>query len=578
VERKRAELAHLEDHLRRLRQDLTQLQLELEAANNSDDPQSANEAQKRLAELENQLSAEQAKLTALREEKKNRPPRVVIVPYQGTNGTDRRPIYVECTDAAVIIQPEGIRITANQLDGPLGPGNPLDAALRTIRSHWRSLDPDAPPPYPLLLVRPGGIYAYGACRTAMASWDDQFGYELVPDEVQLAFPKPDPDLANKLAAAIDDAVQRQRGRLVAGTGNGGPSGFAPRSGSSQYGGGGTGDLASSNTSGSGARVAPSSSIASSPNPTSTNGTGANGTGTNGTGANGTGTKGTSGTDTTDGTARGTTTTGSTGASSPATTQLAAGSPDANKGSAGFANPGTKGGPEDAEETRTDDALADGGTSFAGGNSSTASSSAASSSTASSSTASSGGANTGADNGSSSSPTQSAANNAASADSLRVGSLDLSSEPFDPHAKTFSEAVNEQSSASRVKPPTNSPPPILRAGNNWALPESSLQIRGANIVRQMRLRCEPGQFVLLPENKPGSVLRQFPVENGDVEGAVMQLASSLRDRIAGWGVAMQNGRWDPVLVVQVAPGAEGRFRQLQAILRDSGIRVEQETSP
>ena len=34
-------------------------------------------------------------------------------------------------------------------------------------------------PYPLLVVRPGGVVAYGAARAALKAWDDEFGYELI---------------------------------------------------------------------------------------------------------------------------------------------------------------------------------------------------------------------------------------------------------------------------------------------------------------------------------------------------------------------------------------------------------------
>ena len=54
---------------------------------------------------------------------------------RGPHGTRRRPIYIECTLEGIIIQPEGFVLLPDDFHGPLGPGNPLDAALRTIREH-----------------------------------------------------------------------------------------------------------------------------------------------------------------------------------------------------------------------------------------------------------------------------------------------------------------------------------------------------------------------------------------------------------------------------------------------------------
>jgi hypothetical protein len=60
-----------------------------------------------------------------------------------------------------------------------------------------------------LIVRPNGTVAYAAARAALKSWDDEFGYELVEDDLVLAYPKPDPTLAQELQRSIADARQRQ---------------------------------------------------------------------------------------------------------------------------------------------------------------------------------------------------------------------------------------------------------------------------------------------------------------------------------------------------------------------------------
>jgi hypothetical protein len=65
----------------------------------------------------------------------------------------------------VIIQPEGLLLQPQDFMGPLGPGNPLDMALRATREHLEStLGNAAGQPYPLLVVRPGGVVAYEKAR------------------------------------------------------------------------------------------------------------------------------------------------------------------------------------------------------------------------------------------------------------------------------------------------------------------------------------------------------------------------------------------------------------------------------
>ena len=86
-------------------------------------------------------------------------------------------------------------LEARDFAEPLGPGNPLAAALRAAREYYadRQTPTDGgTDAYPLLLVRPDGIAAYYKVREAIASWDAEFGYELVEADWSLELPPPDP--------------------------------------------------------------------------------------------------------------------------------------------------------------------------------------------------------------------------------------------------------------------------------------------------------------------------------------------------------------------------------------------------
>ena len=213
AERRRS-LGHIEDHMRRLGEQVRQLQ----AASEQTEGKSGDQS-KSLQALKNELNAldeTKSELQELIDELRASAPKTTsyrIVPYHGSNGTARRPIYLECTKEGVYFQPEGILITEKDFARPLGPENPLAAGIRAqssfLREH-RSTEENAIDPYPLLIVRPSGIPAYYAARIAIRSWESEFGYELVDEDLQLDFDLPDPTLARVTQEAINIARPRHQ--------------------------------------------------------------------------------------------------------------------------------------------------------------------------------------------------------------------------------------------------------------------------------------------------------------------------------------------------------------------------------
>jgi hypothetical protein len=211
----RAGLSHIEDHARRLREQYRALQ---QAAKDLQDslksPSVANKA------LDDQMAAIQARIQEVTEAldaKKLVPQQAAgyaIMPYEGPNGTQRRPMYIECTDDGIILQPEGVVLTADDFLGSLGPGNPLAASMRAAREYLlRNRNNDgreAGEPYPLLLIRPDGIGAYYVARAALTSWGSEFGYEFVDQDWKLEYQELDPQLLAVTKAAAEDARERQR--------------------------------------------------------------------------------------------------------------------------------------------------------------------------------------------------------------------------------------------------------------------------------------------------------------------------------------------------------------------------------
>ncbi|XZE54691.1 hypothetical protein SH139x_000668 [Planctomycetaceae bacterium SH139] len=588
LEERRGELAHLEDHSRRLRESLEQLKDELAAATESNDANSLAAKRQRLASLESEIEKQRAALAERSEQDDGRPPRVVIVPYEGNSGTQRRPIYVECTDEAIILQPEGVRLTAEHLGGPLGPGNPLDAALRAIRGHWQKLDVNAPPPYPLLLVRPNGIHAYAACRIAMDAWDDQFGYELVPADMELAFPQPDPELKANLLAAIENSLKRsssqlanapRRNRFVGAAPTTSGSGSGP--GSYQYGsndGSGTdngtnnGSEFSDGSSGNGSNLAGNGGL---PNSDDLNGAfdGAYNADPNG-GVNGDQPWLGDSPPTTDiarlrqelaGRATGQpgngTSTGNGGSAGNAELNTPmnslAGNEQAATGEGAFSGNNPADQPGNFGQTGSPEAQATNGQTTGG---QAAGGQAAGTQAAGGQTA--GG--------------QSAAAAAGQppVNASGPGGGGTSSAQSQP-AQTFSAAIEERARAQANNPPRQAPPsdqlPDLNAGNNWALPDSFSHLRGPTVVRELQLACH-GQYLELAGERGGAAVT-IPIRNGLIDQAVRELAGEIRRRVEDWGPVMRDGRWEPVLSVRVAADGESRFRQLEMLMRNSGVRVE-----
>ncbi len=219
IELRRSELARAEDHIERLEKELLETQARLEKL---DDTQESSELKAhdplKIEELKDRIEEQKLRLAEAIANRKDQTPAFSIIPYEGANRTTRRPVYLECTAQGVVIQPEGVLVSIEELGPPHGPGSPLDAALRVLRNAYQSRDAIygiTIPPYPLLLVRPDGIASYALARSAMSGWDDQFGYELIDAQMELAFPDGIPELKTDLVRALDVAKDRQRALVAA---------------------------------------------------------------------------------------------------------------------------------------------------------------------------------------------------------------------------------------------------------------------------------------------------------------------------------------------------------------------------
>ncbi|TWU59345.1 hypothetical protein Poly51_21330 [Rubripirellula tenax] len=616
LEDRRDKLAHVENHIGRLRTELKQLSGEVDRAVGGDESPAVDDAT--LASYRQKIEEVKETIETLRVDSGKRTPRVVIVPHKGPNGTDRRPIYLECVAEGLTIWPEGNRITRQQLENAESGANPLDAALRAVRHHAMQTYGDTTPPYPLLVVRPDGIDTYGMARGAMENWDDQFGYELVPAEVKLAYAQPDSNLKRELDAVIARETRNQSARSIAsgfgyggggiGTGLGGSGmGGVNRSGSGGLGASGA-TASGSGTGGAGPRSRPRvlsaasldrdgrsrgyhgdqdfsdfGSSSSSKRSPYVSGSGQAGESS----VSGAATNGYTGT--------GAYTQNNPSEIDPAmqskwADDMKAAAQEMKSGD--FPNGSTGGGRQFAGTAGVTDANGEDfdGMTLGGP---TQSDNASSENSTQNGTGSDGTEPGGAGDSATGAPamqgfanqgTSSSASKATSkmsAGTTGTGGTQSAGSPSTAAQQGQSSASDDDSQSQSGAPQMQmdlSPPPrelVRRQGRDWALPPEVAGMKGNSVVRTIRVLCYEDRFVLLPPASGGAT-EMFGIDGNrigrDAERATLELATSVRDRVQRWGVALPGGRWQPRLDVEVMPGGEQRFHQLRSLMDGSGVQV------
>jgi len=211
LEQRRRRLGYLEDTINRAKQQLAALvaQAKLLQQTGATGTDQNEQLKQQIAQLQLQIENESRALEIARKANAAKPASYAIVMHRTFSGTNRRPVFIECTSDSVILQPENIVLVSGDFRPPMVQGNPLDAALRAVRIYWAKYGrEDDKEPYPLLLVRPGGATSFTAARAAMQFWDDRFGYELIDEEMQLEYPAADPALRTLLQETVAQARRR----------------------------------------------------------------------------------------------------------------------------------------------------------------------------------------------------------------------------------------------------------------------------------------------------------------------------------------------------------------------------------
>ena len=569
IELRRSELARAEDHIERLEKDLLEAQARLEKL---EDMQESSELKAndpaRIQELKDQIEAQKLRLAEAIAERKDQTPAFSIIPYEGANRTTRRPVYLECTAQGVVIQPEGVLVSIEDLGPPHGPGNPLDAALRVLRNAYQSRDAIygiTIPPYPLLLVRPEGIASYALARSAMSGWDDQFGYELIDAQMELAFPDGIPELKTDLVRALGVAKDRQRALVAALPAKYSRNPFATKTEE-------TWDSIDADLARGANR---SESIA-----------------------------------------RGSQVGKDSGIEQDRRWEMieqlpasSLGRSDSNGFSSGLMPAGKElgsggSGVGSTVEAETSTAQGDGSRGDRSGSEGTGSEGTGSEGTGSEGTGSEGTQGGGSQVEGSMSPTSGGARSSsnrfsASSSGSSGGSASLEQSPEDEqmHRAMQEQAIKQQAgeslpgsrassassaSAGESKKKTSGAdsdlkPISLTAGKDWAT--SRMDNRSTPVSRPIRIIVLQDRWLMCSEGQDWKYDAEISLEQGP-QAASAELQESIRDRVESWGLSLPGGYWVPSLSVQAAADAEQSLLRMQRLLEGSGviIKVQPLTTP
>lgn len=182
-----AELAALKTQLSRLAE-----QRRLAAKKLSDSETLVDQAVAKLAKLNDDL-AEKAQQPRARQTKFR------LLPYDRTTGTQRHPIVVECVEDGYRFAIEGLDIPAKSFRGQTIESNPLIDGVNALAAFYSRRGER---PYVLLVVRPEGIESFQIARGILQRNRRDWGYELIPENVDLDWPITTPGAYDELLAAI----------------------------------------------------------------------------------------------------------------------------------------------------------------------------------------------------------------------------------------------------------------------------------------------------------------------------------------------------------------------------------------
>jgi hypothetical protein len=121
------------------------------------------------------------------------------------------------------------------------------------------------------------------------------------------------------------------------------------------------------------------------------------------------------------------------------------------------------------------------------------------------------------------------------------------------------------------------PISLTAGKDWAT--SRMDNKSTPVSRPIGIIVLQDRWLMCKEGQNWKYDAEILLEQGP-QVASEQLQRSIRDRVDSWGLSLPGGYWAPSLTVQAAADADQSVQRLQKLLEGSGvlIKVEPLTTP
>lgn len=132
-----------------------------------------------------------------------------LLEFSNSTGTTRTPIVINVTAKGFELLPNGMSISAAEMEGFPVRDNPLLSAVLTAHRHRTKMAVTSEP-YVLLLVRPDGALAFYGAQRILSEANIHYGYELMSEDQTLVVGKADPSEVPLVRTAIEEALERRK--------------------------------------------------------------------------------------------------------------------------------------------------------------------------------------------------------------------------------------------------------------------------------------------------------------------------------------------------------------------------------
>jgi hypothetical protein len=116
------------------------------------------------------------------------------------------------------------------------------------------------------------------------------------------------------------------------------------------------------------------------------------------------------------------------------------------------------------------------------------------------------------------------------------------------------------------------PISVSAGKDWAT--TRMDNKSTPVSRPIRIIALEDRWLMCREGQDWKYDAEILLEQGP-QGASEQLQQAIRDRVESWGLSLPGGYWVPSLTVQMATDAEQSVGRLQKLLEGSGVIIRTE---